>query len=124
MVSETLHVQWQYAIVLKSFLFACYDIACLPSEFPVISRECGVPVVVSMVGEEVQLSCRGTGTGSIRRIWRRNDMVLSSGEGISISRDSLTILQAEVADSGLYNCTISNMLGSDSINIQLIVQSK
>ena len=76
----------------------------------------------------MQLPCTAAGNPPVQRTWFRGEMMLSSGGRISLFRDRLRISDAEEADSGIYNCTISNnidgMSMSDSINIQLIIQSK
>ncbi len=86
-----------------------------------------MPVVMSLVGETVELVCPARGNPPVERTWRRGEMVLQSGGRVALIGQTLRIASAQESDTGLYNCTVSNLIDftrSDSTLFQLIIQSK
>ena len=87
---------------------------------------CGLPVVVGMLDGSVELLCPAEGNPPVDWIWTRGGEMLENGGRINILDNGalLRIFLLQEEDSGLYNCTVRNMLSFDSYIIQLIVYSK
>ncbi len=75
-------------------------------------------------GEAVSLSVEAIGSAPLNYQWRHNGNDLSDGGSISGAQTAmLSIADAQVENSGAYNCVIRNGLGeatSDSVSVQVI----
>ena len=96
-----------------------------PAEPATIQRVCAAPEVLGSVNSSVELLCPAVGNPEPMRVWTRKGEILEDGGRISIiDRGArLIIAQLQEEDNGLYNCTASNMVGSDFYIIRLFVQS-
>ena len=76
------------------------------------------------LGSTVTVSCSSSGDPLPVRTWLRNDSQLTTSGRFQISSDgqTLTVLNIEEGDEGLYTCQASNEAGSDSDSVSLNVQ--
>ena len=100
--------------------------------------ECATPTVTGLVGRSATLACPGRGTPVPRRSWTRDGIEVTSPESpvrdrvmLSSDNDLLTISNLMEGDSGLYSCSLFNVIAAlptpnftDSLEVLLEVQSK
>ena len=82
------------------------------------------PITVTE-GSDVTLRCEATGEGTLNYQWRRASGSLPSNATRSKIRQTLTIPNIAVSDSGQYYCEVNN--GGDSVSsmrVQVTVKSE
>ena len=71
------------------------------------------PIIIAE-GSNVVLRCEATGNGTLNYQWRRVSGSLPSNVRMSNGRQTLTISNIAVSDSGQYYCAVDN--GGDSVS--------
>lgn len=108
------------------------------SERAMALPECATPTVTGLVGGSATLRCPGTGTPVPRRSWTRDGIEVTSAESpvrdrvmLSNENELLTISDLMEGDSGLYSCSLFNVIAAlstpnstDSLDVLLEVQSE
>lgn len=76
------------------------------------------------LGSTVTIGCSSSGDPLPARIWLRNDSQLTTGGRFQISSDgrTLTVINVEEGDEGVYMCQAFNEAGSDIDSVTLDVQ--
>ena len=90
-------------------------------------------------GMNITITCESIGIPLPVITWSRNEEALSDGDSVSISDTimeddensnitrvvvDLTIASTSREDTGVYICSASNDIGTDSSNVSIIVQCK
>lgn len=100
--------------------------------------ECATPTVTGLVGGRATLRCPGSGNPVPRRSWTRDGIEVTSAGSpvrgrVMLSSDNnlLTISDLVEGDSGLYSCSLFNIIAAlttpnftDSLDVLLEVQSE
>ncbi|XP_018410415.1 PREDICTED: striated muscle preferentially expressed protein kinase [Nanorana parkeri] len=81
---------------------------------------------VILEGDSVTLSCLPAGSPAPRILWKKDKMVLESGENVTIKsspdgRQVLTISNTGQREAGLYECVAANVLGNATSSCSLCV---
>ncbi|XP_065845343.1 contactin-5-like isoform X2 [Oscarella lobularis] len=75
------------------------------------------------VGNPLYLPCNFSGVPTPRVKWLKDGSPLSAGSHVSIaSSGKLTLLRPNISDSGVYTCTIENVVAIDSASAVITIQ--
>lgn len=112
---------------LIGFLFVLtYDVSC--AQIPVIQKLPGISNIVA--GQKFKISCTlASGSTPVDFLWFKDDQRIVSGKHFhikSLEEDNSFLIINSISsdDTGDYKCTAKNSIGSDQINIKVIVQGK
>jgi hypothetical protein len=82
------------------------------------------PTVTVMVGDPVNVTCTGTGSGQLSITWRK-DGNIGLPEGVSTTPQGLLMIgPASLDHNGQYLCTVSNVAGDVQDSVNIIVQEE
>ncbi|MGH0143069.1 UNVERIFIED_CONTAM: hypothetical protein FKN15_022424 [Acipenser sinensis] len=73
-------------------------------------------------GASITLHCEAEGVPEPKVTWYRNGLQLEPGNGLQTSQHGLEIQEAQVVDSGLYTCKVSNLAGQVDRTFRLSVR--
>ncbi|KAK1155520.1 hemicentin-1-like [Acipenser oxyrinchus oxyrinchus] len=73
-------------------------------------------------GASITLHCEAEGVPEPEVTWYRNGLQLEPGNGLQTSQHGLEIQEAQVVDSGLYTCKVSNLAGQVDRTFRLTVR--
>ena len=116
---------------LKNFLSsAAHKINHMTSLFPTAQ-----PTIVDLPapathteGDYFELVCTFTGIPAPKIHWEKNGSVFLFGEGRRIinstGRSQLEIYSLALSDAGVYNCSVSNVVGMDASSVRLEVRGE
>ena len=124
--------------IIPTQYFAVLYIIFVLSEMVMVRSECATLTVQGLVGESVTLRCPAVGTPDPRRSWSRNGVNITAPESPIRDRqqtvnagEGLIITNLMEEDSGLFNCSVSNLISNlspypfnDSLDVILEVQSE
>ena len=94
---------------------------------PSFDREDSTPILQQhFVGENVKLPCdpRIDSNEDLEHIWERADALPIPPRHTITFSNELMLINIMSSDEGVYQCTVRNILGSDTIQYQLEVESK
>jgi len=78
-----------------------------------------------LVGATIQLQCMAEGTSPITWQWRNNTILVLGDGRVRVNDGQLTISNAQVSDSGVYQCIASHSTsGQDGTSNSVTVTSK
>ena len=90
--------------------------------------------LVTIEGNTITITCEAVGYPPPTTEWNRTDGSLSYRASVNDSADisfgnatvtvNLTLTNAYRGDTGLYQCTTNNVIGTDAQNISITVQCK
>ena len=98
---------------------------------PVITTT--LSTVNSVLGSPLTLSCTSEGSPPDTFTWMKDAMLLTPTPSITtvthddttaIFRSDYTVNNVTTSDNGIYTCTVTNPIGSDSFNITFAVNGK
>ena len=79
-------------------------------------------------GDRFELVCSFTGIPAPEICWERDGSLFLLGEGRSIFNSTgssqLVINSLALSDAGVYNCSVSNVVGMDASNVRLEVRGE
>ena len=75
-------------------------------------KDCVPLTIVARVGDNITLSCPAQGNPAINWMWTKGGVMVESGRRILLTGDGefLNLFSLQEEDSGLYNCTVSNIV--------------
>ncbi|CAH1270966.1 HMCN1 [Branchiostoma lanceolatum] len=95
----------------------------VPPKIAVISEE--TTNVVSLLGSPLQLYCNASGDPRPTISWlKEGSLITTDTPGVQILGNSLTILAADLKDSGSYTCFANNAAGEDDHKFDVQIQGK
>ena len=78
-----------------------------------------------LVGATIQLRCVAEGTAPITWQWKNNTNLVMGDDRVTVDNGQLTISNAQVSDSGVYQCVASHVTsGQDGASNTVIVTSE
>jgi len=86
--------------------------------------EASPSLLIQREGETVDMFCEASAVPTPTLTWYKDGRELVSGDHVTIVGRRVRLLGLSAADGGLYTCTFSNVVGSISHHIKLVIQGQ